>query len=104
MLETSNKVDEGKVTKERNISLSKDTTASSPSGIVETSYKHDISLMIEAEETIQNKSTGNLKDDTLFYWIMTYNLRMMNWLKKIRWMGNMKNLSFNMIKGVVWLK
>ena len=53
MCETSNEVDEVKLTKDHNISLSKDTTASSQSSIVETSDKHNISLMIEAEETTQ---------------------------------------------------
>ena len=76
MLETSNKVDEEKVTKEKNISLSKDTTASYPSGIVETSDKNDISLMMEAEETTQNKSTGNLKYDTLF--LLNYEIQSKN--------------------------
>ena len=55
MLENSKKVDEYKVTKENNISLSRYPTALSPSGIVETSYKNDTSLMIEAEETPQEK-------------------------------------------------
>ena len=50
MLENSNEVDEEKVTKKNNISLSRDPTASFPSGIVETSDKHDIFLMIEAED------------------------------------------------------
>ena len=55
MIETSNEVDEWKVTKEKNISFSRDTTASSSSGIVETSYKQDILLTIEAEETTQKQ-------------------------------------------------
>ena len=42
MLETSNKVDEKKVTKENNTSFSRDTTASLPPVIVETFDKHDI--------------------------------------------------------------
>ena len=37
MLETSNEVDEEKVTKENNISLSRNPIASFPSGIVDTS-------------------------------------------------------------------
>ena len=42
MLETSNKFDEEKVTKEDNIWLSRDPNASFPSDIVETLVKHDI--------------------------------------------------------------
>ena len=42
MLETSNEVDEDKVTKEIKIPLSRDPTDSFPSGILETSDKHDI--------------------------------------------------------------
>ena len=53
MLETSNKVDEKKVTKENNISLSRDPTYSLLSGIVETLDKHEILLFIESEETPQ---------------------------------------------------
>ena len=49
MLETLNEVDEEKLTKENNISLSRDPIASFPSVILETIDKHDISLMIEAE-------------------------------------------------------
>ena len=41
MLKTSNKVDEEKVTKEKHISLSRDTISSFPSGILETVDKHD---------------------------------------------------------------
>ena len=48
MLENSNEVDEEKVTKKNNISLSRDPTASFPSGIVETSDKNDTSLIIES--------------------------------------------------------
>ena len=50
MLETSNKVDEEKVTKEINFILSRDPTTSFPSVIEETFVKHEILLMIEAEE------------------------------------------------------
>ena len=53
MLETSNYVDEDNVTKENNISFSKDSTDSFPSGIVDNFDKHYISLMIQAEETPQ---------------------------------------------------
>ena len=49
MLETSNEADYEKVTKENNISLSRDPTASLSSGTVEPFYKHDILLVIEAE-------------------------------------------------------
>ena len=50
MLETPNEVDEYKVTKENNISFSRDLNASFPSGIVETSDKHNTWLIIESEE------------------------------------------------------
>ena len=50
MIETPNKVDEEKVTKDNNISLSRDTTAKLPSVIVDYSDKNYTSLMIEAEE------------------------------------------------------
>ena len=50
MLETSNKFDEEKFTKEKNISFSGDPNAQFPSGIVEYSNKNYTSLMIEAEE------------------------------------------------------
>ena len=51
MLETSNGVDEDKVTKEKNISLSRNPTSSLPLCIVETFDKQICLLMIEAEET-----------------------------------------------------
>ena len=66
IVETSNKVDEEKVTKENNISLSMDPTASLPSVIVETSDKHDILIIIESEETPPKNPTGFLKDDASF--------------------------------------
>ena len=50
MLETSNEVDGGKITKENNISLSRDPTESLTSVIVDYSDKNDTQLMIEAEE------------------------------------------------------
>ena len=75
MLETSNKVDEGGLTKEKNISLSKDTTASSPSGIVETSDKHDISLMIEAEETTK---TNHCKFERWYFFLLNYGIQSKN--------------------------
>ena len=40
--------------------------ASYTSVILDTSDEHGIYLTIEAEETPQNKYTGNLKDDDLF--------------------------------------
>ena len=49
MLETSNEVDEKKVTNENNISLSRDTTVLLPLSIVDTFDKQNIFLMIEAE-------------------------------------------------------
>ena len=52
-----------------------DHTASSPSVIVENFDKHDISLMIEAEETPQ-KSTGNLKYNALF--LLNYEIQSKN--------------------------
>ena len=67
MLETSNEVDEGRVTKEDNISLSRYPTASFPSDIVETFDNHDILLIIEAEETQQKNTTGYLKDDVFLF-------------------------------------
>ena len=42
MLETSNEVDEEKVTKDNNISLSRDPIASLPPGILENVDKHNI--------------------------------------------------------------
>ena len=42
MLETSNEVDKEKVTKDKNISLSRDPIYSFPSGILESIDKHDI--------------------------------------------------------------
>ena len=53
MLETSNEVDEKKVTNENNISLSRDTTVLLPLSIVDTFDKQNISLMIEADGTPQ---------------------------------------------------
>ena len=41
MIETSNKFDRYKVIKEENLSFSRDTTASFPSVMLETSDKHD---------------------------------------------------------------
>ena len=66
MIETSNKVDEEKSTKEENIYLSRDPNASFPLVIAETFYKHNISSMIEAQETPNKNTIGNLKDDALF--------------------------------------
>ena len=63
--ETSNEVYKGKVTNEKNISLSRDTIASFLSGIMQTSDKHEILFMIKSDENPQ-KDTGNLKDDTFF--------------------------------------
>ena len=51
MLGTSNEFDEEKVTKENNISLPRYPIASFPSVILGTVDKHDILLLIEAEET-----------------------------------------------------
>ena len=50
MIKTSNEVDEEKETKENNILLSRDPIASFASGVLETVDKHNILLMIEAEE------------------------------------------------------
>ena len=75
MLDTSNEVDWQKITNENNISLSRDTNDLFPSVIVETSDKHNISLMIEEEETPQ-KNTGNLKDYALF--LLNYEIQSKN--------------------------
>ena len=91
MHETSNGVDEDKVTKDTNISFSRGTPASLPSGIVEYSDKNDTSLMIEVEEMPPQKTLEILKMMLCFYWMMRNNLRIINILKKMRWMGNMKN-------------
>ena len=53
MLETSNEVDEKKVTNKNNISLSRDTTVLLPLSIVDTFDKQNISLLIEADGTPQ---------------------------------------------------
>ena len=66
MLETSNVFDEEKVTKEQNITLSRYTIASFPSGILQTVDKHNVLLIIEAQETPQISNIRNLKDDALF--------------------------------------
>ena len=58
MLKNLNKVDEEKVTKENNISLSRDTTASFPSYIVEYSDKNETSLIIEEEEPYPKQKMG----------------------------------------------
>ena len=57
MIENSNKFYEEKITKENNISLSRNPTASFPSGIVEYSDKTYTLLIIEAEETLPQNST-----------------------------------------------
>ena len=57
MIENSNKLYEEKITKENNISLSRNPTASLPSGIVEYSDKTYTLLIIEAEETLPQNST-----------------------------------------------
>ena len=67
MLETSNEVDEDKLTKENNISFSRDPIASFPSYILETVGKQKCLLMIEAEETPQNNNIGTLKENTFLF-------------------------------------
>ena len=53
MIETSNKVDEEKATKENNISLSRNPTPLFSSVTVKNFDKREISLIIEAEEIPQ---------------------------------------------------
>ena len=103
MLETSNKFDEGKVTKEKNISFSKVTTDSYPSGIVETSDKQDISLMIEAEETTK---TNHCKFERWYFFLINYGIQSKNdeLIEKNKVDGEYEKLSLNVINGVVWLK
>ena len=51
MLENSNEVDEEKETKDNNILLSRDPTASFPSGILETLDKRKLFLMTKQRKT-----------------------------------------------------
>ena len=69
MLETSNEVDEEKVTKEKNISFSR------------------ILLMIEAEET-PPKNTGSLKYEAFSLLNDEKKSKNDQHIEKIRWMGN----------------
>ena len=70
MLETPNKVDEEKVTKKKNISLSRDPTASFPWVIVDNVDKQYILLMIEAEETPQTITVEIWNMMLYSYWMM----------------------------------
>ena len=63
MLEASNEFVEEKVTNENNISLSRNTTASLPSGIVDTIDKHDF-LNDWGKGNPPKNTTGKLKDDS----------------------------------------
>ena len=67
MLETSNEVDDDKLTRENNISFSRDPIDSFPSYILETVCKQIFWLMIEAEETPQNNNIGTLKENTFLF-------------------------------------
>ena len=66
MVETVKEVDEETVTKENNILLTREPTASLLSNNVEYSDKIDTSLMIEADETKNKNTIGQLKDDYVF--------------------------------------
>ena len=83
--------------------MSRDPTASLPSGIADASYKNDTLLMIEAEEPPQINPTGNLKDDAVFLLNDKKKSKSDQRIEK-KWMGNMKKLSFNVWNDTVWLK
>ena len=72
--------------------------------MVETFDKHDISLMIEAEETPQNKSAGNLKDDALF--LLNDDIQSKNdeHIEKNKVDGKYEKLSSNVRNGAFLLK
>ena len=90
MIETSNEVDEEKVIKANKISLSRYHIASLPSGLLQTVNKHNISVMIEAEEPSPKITIENLKYDALF--LLNDELQSKNYEQneKKRLMGNMK--------------
>ena len=67
MLETSNKVDEEKITKENNISLSRYPNDSLPSVIVEYSDKKNTWLTIESEDPSPITPLGIWKTMLCFY-------------------------------------
>ena len=66
MFETVKEVEEEKVTKENNIYLTRDPTASLISCNVEYLDEIDASLMIEADATKDKESIRKLKDDSMF--------------------------------------
>ena len=88
MLENSNEVNEGKVTKKNNILLSRDTTVSLPLGIVEYSDKNNTLLMIKSEEPPVQKNTENLKDDAVFLLNDEEQFKTDQQIEKIMWMVN----------------
>ena len=61
MFETIKEVDEEKDTKEKNIFLTRESTASLLSGNIEYSDEINNSLTIEGDVTKNNKSIGNCK-------------------------------------------
>ena len=66
MFETVKGVCEETITKEKNISLTRDTTASLLSGNVEYSDSMNYSVMIEVYLRKNKGSIGQLKDDSVF--------------------------------------
>ena len=84
--------------------MSRNPTPLFSSVTVKNFDKREISLIIEAEEIPQKIPLEILNMMLCFYWIVRYNLRMMDRLKKIRWTGSMKKPSLNVIHGTAWLK
>ena len=66
MFETIKEVDEEKDTKEKNIFLTRESTASLLSGNIEYSDEINNSLTIEGDVTKNNKSIAQLKYDSVF--------------------------------------
>ena len=89
------------MTKENNISLSRYTTDSFPSDKVETVDEHNISLMIEGEETTPKNTNGNLKDTDLFLLNDEIQSKKDEQNEKISQIGSMKKLYSNVINGAV---
>ena len=99
IFETVKEVDEETVTKQDNISLSKDPTSSLLSGNVQYSYEINNSLIIEGYVT--KKSIGRLKDDSVILLNDVEVLCMKNRQKNIWRNVNMNNQSVNEINGAV---